>query len=147
MASPSEVNCAAFRYRAVTRKIGHGTPCFVSSGRRQATAIFLAYTSILQISVRKPFSSRPGIAHTDAIGRLQGQGPGRRRRRAYAQAGESFEYTSGVPLPTPSGFMVGSYGMVTEAENISTSRSAFSLDSSYAERTINRLAPTSPGAN
>ncbi len=27
--------------------------------------------------------------------------------------GESFEYTSGVPLPTPSGFMVGSYGMVT----------------------------------
>ena len=27
--------------------------------------------------------------------------------------GESFEYTSGVPLPTPSGFMTGSYGMVS----------------------------------
>ena len=24
-----------------------------------------------------------------------------------------FEYTSGVPLPTPSGFMEGTYGMVT----------------------------------
>jgi len=28
--------------------------------------------------------------------------------------GESYEYTSGVPLPTPSGFMEGSYGMITE---------------------------------
>ena len=27
--------------------------------------------------------------------------------------GETFEYTSGVPLPTPSGFMTGTYGMVT----------------------------------
>ena len=31
------------------------------------------------------------------------------------KTGESFEYTSGVPLPTPSGFMTGSYGMVTMA--------------------------------
>ncbi|MGB7774211.1 MAG: ApaG domain, partial [Pseudolabrys sp.] len=52
--------------------------------------------------------------------------------------GESFEYTSGVPLPTPSGFMVGSYGMLTEAgENFDIEIPAFSLDSTYAERTIN----------
>ena len=51
---------------------------------------------------------------------------------------ESFEYTSGVPLPTPSGFMVGSYGMVTaEGEHFDIEIPAFSLDSSYAERTIN----------
>ncbi|MGC2750035.1 MAG: ApaG domain, partial [Pseudolabrys sp.] len=54
------------------------------------------------------------------------------------KAGESFEYTSGVPLPTPSGFMVGSYGMLTEAgENFDIEIPAFSLDSTYAERTIN----------
>ena len=54
------------------------------------------------------------------------------------KAGQSFEYTSGVPLPTPSGFMVGSYGMVTEAgEQFDIEVPAFSLDSSYAERTIN----------
>jgi ApaG protein len=43
-----------------------------------------------------------------------------------------------VPLPTPSGFMTGSYGMVTLAgEHFDIEIPAFSLDSSYAERTIN----------
>ena len=52
--------------------------------------------------------------------------------------GERFEYTSGVPLQTPSGFMVGSYGMVTAAgEYFDIEVPAFSLDSSCAERTIN----------
>ena len=52
--------------------------------------------------------------------------------------GELFEYTSGVPLPTPSGFMTGSYGMVTTAgEHFDIEIPAFSLDFSYAERTIN----------
>jgi ApaG protein len=54
------------------------------------------------------------------------------------EPGQSFEYTSGVPLPTPSGFMVGTYGMVTaEGEHFDIEIPAFSLDSSYAERTIN----------
>ena len=46
-----------------------------------------------------------------------GAGGARRRRggrAAAARPGELFEYTSGVPLPTASGFMVGSYSMVTE---------------------------------
>ena len=52
--------------------------------------------------------------------------------------GQSFEYTSGVPLPTPSGFMAGSYGMVTETgEPFDIEIPAFSLDSPDAERTIN----------
>jgi ApaG protein len=43
-----------------------------------------------------------------------------------------------VPLPTPSGFMVGSYGMITDVgEHFDIEIPAFSLDSSYAERTIN----------
>jgi ApaG protein len=52
--------------------------------------------------------------------------------------GESYEYTSGVPLPTPSGFMVGSYGMVTAGgDPFDIEIPAFSLDSSDAQRTIN----------
>ena len=44
----------------------------------------------------------------------------------------------GVPLPTPSGFMAGSYGMVTRrGERFDIEIPAFSLDSPNAERTIN----------
>jgi ApaG protein len=43
-----------------------------------------------------------------------------------------------VPLPMPSGFMTGSYGMVTSAgEHFEIEIPAFSLDSSHAARTIN----------
>ena len=51
--------------------------------------------------------------------------------------GEAFEYTSGTPLATPSGIMVGSYGM--ECENgdcFDVAIPAFSLDSPYQERNI-----------
>src|SRR5262245_42662866 len=76
---------------------------------------------------------------TDASGRLQEvKGPGVVGEEPTLKAGESFEYTSGVPLPTPSGFMAGSYGMVTETgEYFDIEIPAFSLDSSYAGRTIN----------
>ena len=47
-------------------------------------------------------------------------------------------YTSGVPLPTPSEFMIGSYGMVTEAgEPFDIEIPAFSLDLPQEGRTIN----------
>jgi ApaG protein len=52
--------------------------------------------------------------------------------------GQNYEYTSGVPLPTPSGFMVGSYGMVTETgERFDIDIPAFSLDLPQEGRTIN----------
>ena len=54
------------------------------------------------------------------------------------KSGESFEYTSGVPLQTPSGFMVGSYGMVSASgEHFDIEIPAFSLDSGNAKPTIN----------
>jgi ApaG protein len=54
------------------------------------------------------------------------------------KAGESFEYTSGVPLQTPSGFMTGVYGMVSAGgENFEIEIPAFSLDSGNSKRTIN----------
>jgi ApaG protein len=43
-----------------------------------------------------------------------------------------------VPLPTPSGFMAGTYGMVSAAgEGFDIEVPAFSLDSSSSRRTIN----------
>lgn len=48
--------------------------------------------------------------------------------------GESFEYTSGTPLTTPSGIMAGSYGMSSEdGGRFDVEIPAFSLDSPHQE--------------
>jgi ApaG protein len=53
-------------------------------------------------------------------------------------AGHSFQYTSGCPLNTPSGLMVGSYGMTTSSgEQFEAAIPAFSLDSPYDKRSVN----------
>jgi ApaG protein len=76
---------------------------------------------------------------TDANGRVQEvRGDGVVGEQPELAPGESFEYTSGVPLTTPSGFMTGSYGMVREDGgafdiNIPT----FSLDRPGAKRSLN----------
>jgi len=50
--------------------------------------------------------------------------------------GDAFEYTSGVPLKTPSGIMHGSYKMLTEYDQwIDVSIPAFSLDSPFFNNT------------
>jgi ApaG protein len=76
---------------------------------------------------------------TDANGRLQEvRGAGVVGKEPVLKPGQNYEYTSGVPLPTPSGFMVGSYGMVTEAgEPFDIAIPAFSLDLPQDGRTIN----------
>jgi ApaG protein len=76
---------------------------------------------------------------TDALGRLQEvRGPGVVGETPVLEPGESFEYTSGVPLPTPSGFMTGTYGMVSSTgEGFDVQIPAFSLDSAEGKRTIN----------
>jgi ApaG protein len=76
---------------------------------------------------------------TDAQGRLQEvRGAGVVGEQPILNPGESFEYTSGVPLPTSSGFMSGSYGMVTDdGERFDIEIPAFSLDSAQGGRTIN----------
>src|SRR3977135_1261254 len=51
---------------------------------------------------------------TDAHGRRQEvRGAGVIGEEPGLQPGENYEYTSGVPLPTPSGFMAGTHGLVT----------------------------------
>ena len=76
---------------------------------------------------------------TDAMGRVQEvRGAGVVGETPVLKPGEEYEYTSGVPLPTSSGFMVGSYGMVTTGgEAFDIDIPAFSLDTPQKERTIN----------
>ncbi|MGI9371316.1 MAG: Co2+/Mg2+ efflux protein ApaG [Hyphomicrobiales bacterium] len=51
--------------------------------------------------------------------------------------GEHFEYTSGAPLKTPSGFMVGSYGMInTQGEHFDIAIPLFSLDSPHTRGAV-----------
>lgn len=51
--------------------------------------------------------------------------------------GEGFEYTSGAPLSSPSGLMVGRYGMSTATgEAFDVEIPAFSLDSPYELKRI-----------
>ncbi|ONG49013.1 Co2+/Mg2+ efflux protein ApaG [Pseudoroseomonas deserti] len=71
---------------------------------------------------------------TDAHGRMQQvHGPGVVGEQPVLEAGESFEYTSGTPLSTPSGFMRGAYHMVERdsGEAFDIAIPAFSLDSPH----------------
>ena len=76
---------------------------------------------------------------TDSRGRTQEvRGAGVVGEEPVLEPGASYEYTSGVPLPTPSGFMVGSYGMVSAGgERFDIEIPAFSLDGPDTKRTLN----------
>jgi len=76
---------------------------------------------------------------TDAIGRTQEvRGAGVVGEQPILKPGQSFEYTSGVPLTTASGIMAGTYGMVSaKGERFDIEILAFSLDSPSARRTVN----------
>jgi len=71
---------------------------------------------------------------TDANGRVQEvRGAGVVGEQPRLDPGEAFAYTSGTPLGTPSGFMVGTYEMVREnGEHFEVEIPAFSLDSPHA---------------
>jgi ApaG protein len=71
---------------------------------------------------------------TDGLGRTQQvQGEGVVGEQPVLEPGQSFEYTSGTPLSTSSGFMRGAYHMVVTAtgEAFDVSIPAFSLDSPH----------------
>ncbi len=71
---------------------------------------------------------------TDALGRTQRvHGDGVVGERPVLDPGESFEYTSGTPLSTSSGFMSGTYHMVMSdtGESFDVAIPTFSLDSPH----------------
>ncbi len=129
-------------YQALTRNISVTVaPRFLPERSSiEKSLYFWAYT--IEISNRGNTTVQLKTRHwriTDAFGRLQEvRGAGVVGEEPVLQPGASFEYTSGVPLPTPSGFMVGTYGMVTdEGERFDIAIPAFSLDSPETKRTLN----------
>ena len=73
---------------------------------------------------------------TDANGRIhEVRGDGVVGEQPVLHPGEAFEYTSGTPLATPSGIMVGDYAMESESgEKFTVAIPAFSLDSPHQQR-------------
>ena len=76
---------------------------------------------------------------TDADGRVEEvRGLGVVGEQPVLKPGETFRYTSGCPLSTPSGIMTGTYSMVDDAERtFEIEIPAFSLDSPHAKRVLN----------
>ncbi|MFN4009472.1 Co2+/Mg2+ efflux protein ApaG [Pannonibacter sp.] len=76
---------------------------------------------------------------TDAMGRVEEvEGAGVIGEQPVILPGEAFEYTSGCPLPTPSGIMEGSYSMeLPDGRMFSAEIPAFSLDTPSMRRILN----------
>ena len=76
---------------------------------------------------------------TDANGQMQEvRGAGVVGEQPVLDPGESFEYTSGTPLGTPSGIMVGTYEMETRnGDRFDVEIPAFSLDSPHQPVQLN----------
>lgn len=129
-------------YRTITREIEVAvTPRFVADrSSPENNYFFWAYT--ISITNRGSDTVQLKTRHwriTDANGRRQEvRGAGVVGEEPVLKAGEAFEYTSGVPLQTPSGFMAGTYGMVSASgEHFDIEIPAFSLDSAETRRTLN----------
>lgn len=76
---------------------------------------------------------------TDALGRIQEvRGAGVVGEQPIIHPGDSYTYTSGTPLTTPSGIMVGAYEMMDEdGDHFEAAIPAFSLDSPHDRAAVN----------
>jgi ApaG protein len=129
-------------YQAVTRNIEVSVAPRFMPERSSAEKSYFFWAYTIEITNRGPETVQLKTRHwriTDAHGRLQEvRGAGVIGEEPVLNPGQSFEYTSGVPLPTPSGFMTGTYGMVSgSGERFDIDIPAFSLDSPDERRTVN----------
>ena len=129
-------------YRAVTRQIEVTVEPNFQPGRSviDKGQYFWSYTIIITNSGHETVQlrNRHWIV-TDAAGREQiFRGEGVVGQQPVLAPGERFEYTSGVPLTTASGFMTGRYQMVSESgEHFEIDVPTFSLDSPDSKRVLN----------
>lgn len=128
-------------YRAVTRGIQVTvTPSYLADrSSPEDSRYFWAYT--IEIVNLGKVTVQLKTRHwkiTDAQGHVQEvRGPGVVGEQPVLKPGERFEYTSGVPLTTPTGMMSGTYQMVAEnGERFDAEIPAFSLDSPHIVRIL-----------
>jgi ApaG protein len=129
-------------YQAVTRNIAVTvSPRFVAD-RSSVDDNKYVWTYTVEIRNRGNTTVQLKTRHwiiTDGAGNTEEvRGVGVVGKEPVLKPGAAFEYTSGVPLPTPSGFMTGTYGMVTvDGERFDIKIPVFSLDSPDTKRTLN----------
>jgi ApaG protein len=128
-------------YKAVTRGISVTvTPRYMpEESSPQQGRFFFAYTvEIVNTSLERVQLRARHWTITDEHGQVQEvRGAGVVGEEPVLGPGESFSYTSGCPLPTPSGTMQGTYLMETAAgETFDAEIPAFSLDIPRTNRVL-----------
>jgi ApaG protein len=129
-------------YEQVTRNIRvRAAPKYLEDrSTPEENYFFWAYTIEISNTGREPVQLRSRFwSITDASGHTeQVRGPGVVGETPVIEPGKSFSYTSGCPLRTSSGLMVGSYSMTgADGEVFEVAIPAFSLDSPYARPKLN----------
>jgi ApaG protein len=129
-------------YQAVTKNIQVTVePQFLpDESDVDASRFFFAYGVEIANLGRSIIQVRTRYWHiTDGLGRVQEiSGAGVVGEEPILHPGESYRYTSGCPLDTPTGIMVGHYGVETlEGTRFKVEIPAFSLDAPFFERTLN----------
>jgi ApaG protein len=129
-------------YQAVTEHIRVTVrPEFIEQQSQPENDKFIwAYT--IMVENRSPETVTLLTRHwiiTDGRGRRQDvRGDGVVGEQPTLRPGQRFEYTSGCPLSTPSGMMMGSYGMVTSSGRpFDVTIPPFSLDSPHDKHSLN----------
>jgi ApaG protein len=129
-------------YRAITRQIEVTVePNFrPEDSSAEKRYYFWSYTIVITNTGAETVQLR--TRHwiiTDASGRREEvRGEGVVGKQPVLAPGERFEYTSGVPLATTSGFMTGRYQMESESgERFEIDVPTFSLDSPDSKRVLN----------
>jgi ApaG protein len=129
-------------YRAVTRDIEVMAEPFFLEDRSnpEDNEYFWAYRITIANHSSRPVKllSRHWRI-TDSQGRVQEvRGDGVVGDQPELDPGDSYQYTSGCPLATPSGFMVGAYTMTAaDGETFEIDIPAFSLDMPNVARSVN----------
>lgn len=128
-------------YEAVTRQIRvQVRPQFIASESDPDDGrFFWAYTIEIANEGRQTVQLRSRYWHiTDETGHVEEvRGPGVVGEQPVLEPGGSFTYTSGCPLKTPSGIMVGHFTFASgSGETFDVAVPAFSLDSPHARRAV-----------
>ncbi len=139
---PPQIRQNGMMYQALTDQIEITVEPEFQEDRSDPSAgrYFWAYT--IEIANRGSRTVQLVARHwriTDSNGKLnEVRGAGVVGEQPILREGESFRYTSGCPLPTPSGFMGGSYRMVDEeGGSFDVEIPTFSLDSPHLKRVLN----------
>ncbi|NBX73301.1 MAG: Co2+/Mg2+ efflux protein ApaG [Alphaproteobacteria bacterium] len=129
-------------YQATTRqlRISVQSEFLEHQSQPENNQYFWAYTVTIENMGQETVQLQNRFWHiTDALGQVQEvRGMGVVGEQPVLEPGDSFSYTSGTPLATPSGVMRGHYSFTNEKrETFAATIPAFSLDSPYQPVRLN----------